>query len=133
MFAEKIKILQALRNEANKKVAAKNRRKIVPSMDQLMAGSGPGSTSGPMVVLEEGDHFEERVQEPVRRRRLETPSKEPATPIKATPLCYESGDFLQLPKYGPSLIVVVLMAPFSSMTLSCGLFMTLVLLAEVRQ
>jgi len=41
--------------------------------------------------------------------RVETPSKEPFTPIKATPLRLESGDFLQLPKvwseldrYGPN-------------------------------
>ena len=51
-----------------------------------------------MVDLEEGGRFEERVQEPVKRRRLETHSKEPAMPIKATPLRVESGDFLQLPK-----------------------------------
>ena len=34
----------------------------------------------------------------MKRRRVETPSKDPVTPIKATPLRSESGDFLQLPK-----------------------------------
>ena len=38
------------------------------------------------------------MQETFKRRRVETPSKEPVTPIKATPLRSESGDFLQLPK-----------------------------------
>jgi len=38
VFAEKMKNLQALVNEANKKVAAKKRRKTVPSLDQLLAG-----------------------------------------------------------------------------------------------
>ena len=54
MFAEKMKNLQTLMNEANKKVAAKKQRKVVPNVDQLMAGSGPGLTSGPVVDLEEG-------------------------------------------------------------------------------
>jgi len=85
-------------NEANEKVAAKKWRKVVPSVDQLMTDSGPGSTSSLMVDLEEGDFFEERTQKPVKRRRVETPSKEPVTPIKATLLRSESGDFLQLPK-----------------------------------
>ena len=93
-----MKNLQALVNEANKKVAAKKRRKAVPTVDQLVAGSGSGSTSNPVVDLEEGGPSDERVQEPVKRRRVETPLKEPATPIKATPLGFESGDFLQLPK-----------------------------------
>jgi len=93
-----MKNLQALVNEANKKVAAKKRRKVVPSVDQLMAGSGPGSTSSPVVDLEEGGRSNERAQEPVKKRRVETPSKDPVTPIKATPLRSESGDFLQLPK-----------------------------------
>jgi len=80
--------LQALVNEANKKVVAKKRRKTVPSVDQPLVGSGP------VVDLEEADRSEERVNKPVKRRRVETPSKEPATPIKATPLRSESGDFL---------------------------------------
>jgi len=98
VFAEKMKNFQVLVNEANKKVAAKKRRKIVQSVDQLIVGSGPGSTSGPVVDLEEGDRSEERVQEHVKRRRVETPSKDPATPIKDTPLHSESGDFIHLPK-----------------------------------
>ena len=73
-------------NEANKKVDAKKRRKEVTIVDQLVAGSGLGSTSSPVVDLEEGGCYDERVQEPVKRRRVETPSKEPTTPIKATPL-----------------------------------------------
>jgi len=93
-----MKNLQALVNEANKKVAAKKQRKVVPSVDQLMAGSGPSSTSSPVVDLEEGGRSDERAQEPVKRRRVETPLKEPATPIKVTPLRSENGDFLQLPK-----------------------------------
>jgi len=93
-----MKNLQALVNEANKKVAAKKRRKVVPSVDQIMAGCGPDSTSSPVVDLEEGGRSDERVQESMKRRRVETPSKEPVTPIKATPLRSESGDFLQLPK-----------------------------------
>jgi len=63
-----------------------------------MAGSGPGSTSSPMVDLEQGGLSDERAQEPVKIRRVENPSKEPVTPIKATPLRSESGDVLQLPK-----------------------------------
>jgi len=98
VFAEKLKYLQALRNEANKKNASKKRRKAVPSVDQLMAGFGPGSTSSPVVDLEEGGRSDKRVQESVKRMRVETTSKEPATLIKATPLHSESGDFLQLPK-----------------------------------
>jgi len=50
------------------------------------------------VEFEEGGRSDERVQEPVKKRRVETPSKEPVTSIKATTLCSESGDFLQLPK-----------------------------------
>ena len=51
-----------------------------------------------MVDLDEGDRSEERAQESVKRQRVETPSKEPVMPIKATSLRSESGDFLQLPK-----------------------------------
>ena len=93
-----MKNLQALVNEANKKVAAKKRRKVAPYVDQLMVGSGPGSTSSPMVDLEEGGRSDERVHKPMKKQRVETPSKEPVTPIKATPLRSKSGDFLQLPK-----------------------------------
>jgi len=63
-----------------------------------MAGSGPDSTSSPVVDLEEGGCSDEGAHEPVKRRTIETPSKDPVTPIKATPLRSESGDFLQLPK-----------------------------------
>jgi len=98
VLAEKIKNLQALVNEANKKVVAKKRQKVVPSVDHLMASSGPGSTSSPVVDLEERGRSKERAQESVKRRRVETPSKEPVTPIKATYLRSESGDFLQLSK-----------------------------------
>ena len=85
VFTEKMKDLQALVNETSKKVVAKNRCKNVQSVSHLIASSDLGSTSGPVVDLKEGDRSEERVQEPVKRRRVETPSKEPATPIKATP------------------------------------------------
>jgi len=63
-----------------------------------MDGFGPGSTSSPVVDLEEEGRSDERVQELVKRMRVETPSKEPITPIEATPLCLESEDFLKLPK-----------------------------------
>ena len=63
-----------------------------------MAGFGLGSTSSLVVDLEEGCRSHERVQEPVKRRKVETPSKEPVTPIKITLLRSESGDFLQLLK-----------------------------------
>jgi len=49
-----MKNLHALVNEANKKVAAKKRWKVVPTVDQLVAGSGLGSTSSHVVDLEEG-------------------------------------------------------------------------------
>jgi len=75
VFAEKMKDLQALVNEANKKVPAKKRRKNVRSVDHLKAGSDPGSTSGPVVDLEGDDRFEEKVQEPGKRRKVETHSK----------------------------------------------------------
>jgi len=49
-FARKVKDLQALVNEANKKVAAKKRRKNFQSLDHLIAGFGPASTSSPVVT-----------------------------------------------------------------------------------
>jgi len=94
VFVEKMKNLQELVNEANKKVAAKKWRKVVPSVDQLMASSSTDSTSSLVVDLDEGDRSEERVQESGKRWRVETPSKELVTPIKASPFCSESGDFL---------------------------------------
>ena len=48
-------------NEANKKVAAKKRRKNVQFVDHHIAGSGLGSTSGPVVDLEGEDRPKERV------------------------------------------------------------------------
>jgi len=56
-----MKNLQALVNKANKKVAAKKRGKAVPTMDQLVARSGPGSNSSPVVDLEERGRSDERV------------------------------------------------------------------------
>jgi len=51
VFAQKMKNLQPLVNETKKKFAAKKRCKTVQSMDQLITGSGPGSTSSPVVEL----------------------------------------------------------------------------------
>jgi len=93
-----MKDLQALVNEANKKVAAKNRRKNVQPLSHIIAGSGPGSTSGLVVDLEGEERSEERVSGPTKRMRVETPSKESVTPIRDVPVHSESGDFLQLPK-----------------------------------
>jgi hypothetical protein len=75
-----MKDLQTLVNKANKKVATKKRHKNIHSVDQLIAGPDLGSTSSPVVDLEGEDRAEEKVQEPVKRRRVETPSKEHATP-----------------------------------------------------
>jgi len=93
-----MKDLQALVNEANKKVASKKRHKNVQSVGHLIAGFGPGSTSGLMVDMEGEDRLEERVQEPGKRRRVERPSKDLVTPIRAVLVRSESGDFLHLPK-----------------------------------
>ena len=87
-----MKNVQALVAEANKKVAAKKRRKVVHSVDQLIAGSGPGSTSNLVVDLEEEGRPSERTPEP-KRQRVETLTKERVTPIKVTPFRSESGDF----------------------------------------
>jgi len=108
-----MKDLQALVNETSKKVSTKNWRRDVQSVGHLIVGSGPGSTSGPVVDLEGEDRSEERVQEPAKRRRVETPSKEPATSIRVVPVRSESRDFLQLPRVLSSLIVVALIRPFS--------------------
>jgi len=59
---KKMKDLQALVNERSKKVVVKNRRENVQPVGHLIATSGEGSTSGPVVDLEEEDRFEERVQ-----------------------------------------------------------------------
>lgn len=93
-----MKDLQALVNETSKKVAAKNRCKIVQFVSHLIAGASPGSTSSLVVDPEREDQSEERVQEPAKRRRVETPSKEPVTPIRVVPIRIESVDLLQLPR-----------------------------------
>lgn len=98
VFAGKMKYLHALVNEANKKVAAKKQRKNFQSLYHLIAGFGIGLTSGPMANLEGDGRPDELVQESVKRRKVETPSKEPTTPIRVVPLRSESGDFLQLPR-----------------------------------
>jgi len=77
-----MKDLGALVNKANKKVAAKKRRKNVQSLEHLIAGSGSGSTSGPVVDLEGDGPSEELVPDSVKRRKVGTPSKEPITPIR---------------------------------------------------
>jgi len=93
-----MKDLGALVNKANKKVAAKKRRNNVQSLEHLIAGSGSGSTPGPVVDLEGDGPPRELVQDSVKRRKVGTPSKEPITPIRAILVRSESGDFLQLPK-----------------------------------
>jgi hypothetical protein len=93
-----MKDLGALVNAASKKISAKKRCKNVQSLEHLIAGSGPGSTSSPVVDLEGEDPSEELVQESAKRQEVGTPSEEPITPIRAVPVCSEKGDFLQLPK-----------------------------------
>jgi len=56
-----MKDLHALVNDVNKKVAAKKRLKNVQSVDQLIVGYDPVSTSGPVVDLEGEDHSEKKV------------------------------------------------------------------------
>jgi len=51
VLAGKMKDHQALVNETSKKVAAKNRRKNVPSVSHLLVRASPGSTSRPIVDL----------------------------------------------------------------------------------
>jgi hypothetical protein len=63
-----------------------------------VAGSDPYSTSSPMVDLERDGCSEEKVQDPAKRRRVETTLKESTTPIRAIPLRSKSGNFHQLPK-----------------------------------
>jgi hypothetical protein len=97
-FAGKIKDLGVLVNAATKKISAKKRRKNVQSLEHLIAGSGAGSTSGPVVDLEGEDSPEELGHEPANRQRVRVPSEDPITPIKAVPVRSAKGDFLQLPK-----------------------------------
>jgi len=63
-------------------------------VSHLIAGAGLGSTSSPVVDLEGDDRSEERVQKPAKRRRMETSSKEPVTPIRAVPIRSKGGDLL---------------------------------------
>jgi hypothetical protein len=98
VFAGKMKDLQALVNETSKKVAAKNRRKNVQSASHLLVGASLGLTSRPVVNLEGEDDPEERVHEPAKRKRVETPSRDPITPIKVVPVRSESGELFQLPR-----------------------------------
>jgi len=93
-----MKDLQALVNETSKKVAAKNRRKNTQYVSHLLAGASPGSSSRPMVDLEGEDRPEERVHEPAKRKRVETLTREPVTPIKVVPIRTEDGDLFQLPR-----------------------------------
>jgi len=97
-FAGKMKDLGALVNEASKKVSAKKRRKNVQSLEHLIAGSSPGSTSSLVVDLEGDGPLEELVQEPVKRKKVGTPSKEPITPIRAVPVRSERGGLLSAPE-----------------------------------
>jgi len=93
-----MKDLVALVNEANKKVTTKKQRKNVQSLEHLITGSSLGSTSSPVVDLEGDGPLEELVQEPAKRKKVGTPSKEPIIPIQAVPVRSERRDFLQLPK-----------------------------------
>jgi len=93
-----MKDLGALVNAASKKISAKKRRKNVQSLEHLIAGSFPGSTSSPMVDLEGDGPPEETVQELAKRQKVGTPSKESVSPIRAVLVCSERGDFLELLK-----------------------------------
>jgi len=93
-----MKDLGALVNEANKKVTAKKRRKNAQSLEHLITRSGLDSTSSLVVDLEGGGPSEELVQEPAKRKKVGTPSKEPIAPIRVVPVRSERGDFLQLSK-----------------------------------
>jgi hypothetical protein len=88
----------ALVNAASKKISAKKKRKNVQSLEHLVAGSSPSSSSDPVVDLEGDEPSEELVQDPVKRQRVRMPSEDPITPVKAVPVRSEKGDFLQLPK-----------------------------------
>jgi hypothetical protein len=92
-FVGKMKDLGALVNAASKKISAKKRHKNVQSLEHLIAGSGPGSTSSPVVDLEGEDPSEELVQESVKWQKVGTPSEQPITPIRAVPVRSERGDF----------------------------------------
>jgi len=91
-----MKYLVALVNETSKKDAAKNRRKNVQSVGHLLVGASPGSTSHPVMDLGEEDAPKESMQEPAKRKRVETPTQEPVTPIKAVLVHTKSGELFQL-------------------------------------
>jgi len=79
-------------------VTAKKWCKNIQSLEHLITRSGLGSTSSPVVDLEGDGPPEELVQEPAKRKKVGTPSKEPITPIRAVPVRSKRGEFLQLPK-----------------------------------
>jgi hypothetical protein len=60
-FAEKMKYLGSLVNSVSKKISSKKRHKNVQSLEHLIVGYGPGSTSSLMVDLEGEDPPEELV------------------------------------------------------------------------
>jgi hypothetical protein len=113
-----MKDLGALVNAASKKNSVKKKRKNVQSLEHLVSGSSPGSSSHPEVDLEGEDPPKGLVQESVKRQKVGASPEDPVTPIRAVPVRTKKGDFLQLPKVwskpelcGPS-------RPFSWMTLS---------------
>jgi len=116
-FAGKMKDLGAPVNEANKKVTAKKRRKNAQSLEHLITGSGLGLTSSLVVDLEGDGPSEELVQEPAKRKKVGTPSKEPITPIRVVRVRSERGTFFSSRKCGLSRINATLIRPFSWMTL----------------
>jgi mevalonate pyrophosphate decarboxylase len=77
-----MKDLGALVNATSKKISAKKNRKNVQSLDHPVAGSGPGSTYGPVVDLEGDEPSEELVQDSAKRQRVRVSSEDPITPIK---------------------------------------------------
>jgi hypothetical protein len=93
-----MKDLGALVNAASKKISSKKKRKNIQSLENLIAGFGPGSTSGHVVDLEGDEPSDELAQDSAKRQRVRVSSKDPITPIKAVPVHSEKGDFLQLPK-----------------------------------
>jgi hypothetical protein len=92
------KDLGALVNAASRKLSAKKKRKHVQSLEHLIAGSAPGSSSGPVVDLEGEEPSEELVHDSAKRQRVRTSSEDSITPIKVVPVHSEKGDFLQLPR-----------------------------------
>jgi hypothetical protein len=93
-----MKDLGALVNAAGKKISTKKKSKNVQSLEHLVAGSSPGSSSHPVVDLEGEDPPQVQVQEPAKKQKVGVPSDDSVTPIRAVPVRTEKGDFLQLPK-----------------------------------